>query len=64
LGGSLLEAFTASLPGASMLASPQITAILFFFIRNVTPLFSRPATLRERSTTALASKVTPCADSP
>jgi hypothetical protein len=41
-----------------MAASPQITAILFFFIRKPTPLLSRPATLRERSTTALASKPT------
>ena len=38
-----------------MTASPQITEILFFFIRKVTPALSRPATLRERSTTALAS---------
>ena len=51
-GASVLEAFTVSLPGASILASPQITLTLFFFSRKPTPVFIRPATPRERLMTA------------
>jgi hypothetical protein len=46
---------TVTLPGASIAASPQITCTLFFFMRKPTPVESRCATLRERSTTALGS---------
>jgi len=40
------------------LASPQITSILFFFIRKPTPPLRRADTPRERSTTALTSALT------
>ena len=52
------EAFTVILPGASIVASPQITDTLFFFIRKPTPLFMRPATPRERLITAAGSNDT------
>ena len=64
LGAGVLEAFTVILPGASIAASPQITVILFFFIRKVTPAFIRPATPRERLITAAGSKLTLSAESP
>ena len=51
-GASLLDAFTVTLPGASMDASPQITETLFFFIRKPTPSLSRFDTPRERFTMA------------
>ncbi len=63
-GAWTLLAFTVILPGASIAASPQITETLFFFIRKVTPAFIRPATPRERLTTAAGSNVTLSADSP
>ena len=46
------RAFTVTFPGASIAASPQITATLFFFIRKPTPSLRRLATARERFTTA------------
>ena len=46
---------TVTLPGASIAASPQITSILFFFIRKPTPAESRAETSRERLTMAAAS---------
>ncbi len=52
---SVFDAFTVILPGASMVASPQITETLFFFIRKPTPSFSRFDTPRERFTMASAS---------
>ena len=52
---AVFDAFTVSFPGASIVASPQITAILFLRIRKPTPSFSRFDTPRERCTTALAS---------
>ena len=63
-GAGVLRAFTVTLPGASIVASPQITATLFFFIRKVTPVFMRPATPRERLITAAGSKLTLSADKP
>ena len=63
-GACIWDAFTVILPGVSIVASPQITMILFFFIRNPTPAFMRPATPRERLMTAAASKLTASADSP
>jgi len=44
-------------PGLVILASPQITSTLFFFIRKPTPLFMRWAMPRERSTIPLMSGV-------
>jgi hypothetical protein len=55
LGASLRPAFTVILPGASMVASPQITVTLFFFIRKPTPSLRRFDTARERFTTAAGS---------
>ena len=49
---------------ASIAASPQITATLFFFIRKPTPSLRRLETARERLTTAAASKPIFSADSP
>ena len=63
-GAGVLLAFTVILPGASMVASPQITGTLFFFMRNATPVPMRPATPRERFTTAAGSKLTLSAESP
>ena len=51
----LRPAFTVILPGASIIASPQITVTLFFFIRKPTPSLSRFDTPRERFTTAAGS---------
>jgi hypothetical protein len=59
-----LLALTESLPGASIVASPQMTDTLFFFIRKPTPSLSRFDTARERLTIAPASKPTLSAFSP
>ena len=53
---SFYRALGAALPFSS-LASPSITSILFFFIRNATPLFICAATPRERL--MMASKSNP-----
>ena len=58
MGASAFDAFTVTLPGASIVASPQMIEILFFFIRKPTPSFSRFDTPRERLTTAAGSKPT------
>ena len=47
---------TAALPGPVSFASPSSTAILCFFIRNLTPFDNCAATLRDRFTTASRSK--------
>jgi PmbA protein len=46
---------TMTSPALAMLASPQMTSILFFFIRKATPALSWPETPRERLTIAAAS---------
>ena len=51
-------AFTMTFPGAAIVASPQITSILFFFMRKPTPVERRVDTSRERLTMAAASKPT------
>jgi hypothetical protein len=55
---------TVSFPGASIVASPQITATLFLRIRKPTPSFSRLETPRERCTTAFGSNDTLSAERP
>ena len=64
LGASALDAFTATLPGASIEASPQMICTLFFFIRKPTPSLRRLETPRERFTTAAGSNETLSALSP
>jgi hypothetical protein len=59
-----LRLFTVTLPGLpsfgadSIDASPQITSILFFFMRKATPSARRFETPRERFTTAPISAET------
>ena len=55
---------TVILPGASIAASPQMIATLFFFIKKPTPSLRRFETPRERCTTAFGSNATLSADSP
>ncbi|MNL52406.1 hypothetical protein D3C87_1755780 [compost metagenome] len=47
---------TLTSPGLVIVASPQIVSILFFFIRNCTPLFICAAMARERLTMPSRSK--------
>ena len=54
--GGFFGSLTTTSPGFEMLASPQITSILFFFISMPTPPLRRPDTPRERCTMAAASK--------
>ena len=58
------SAVTVSLPGAVSTPVPKCTAILFFFIRCVTPWLSCLATPRERFTTAPRSALIFSATSP
>ena len=57
-------AVTVILPGAMIWPVPICTAILFFFIKCVTPWFSCLATARLRATTAGKSACTLSALSP
>ena len=52
-------AFTSTLPGAVMEASPVTDSTLFFLKRNPTPPARRSLTLRERPMTSLQSTLTP-----
>src|SRR4051794_38698915 len=63
-GASTFDDLTVILPDASIEASPQITVILFFLNRNVTPSARRLATPRERLITAAGSKLTSLAERP
>ena len=56
LGRLAVRAATLSLPFAVIFPSPITTAILFFFIRCVTPWLSCLATARLRATTSARSK--------
>ena len=52
-------AFTSTLPGEMMDASPVTESTLFFLKRNPTPPARRSLTLRERPITSLQSTLTP-----
>ena len=54
--GAFVGAPTLTPPSPVSRASPQITSILFFFIKKPTPAFSRAADSRERATIRAESK--------